>query len=252
MPPAEETLATPPAPAPAPEALDVDAILDEYRRREMLAHLTGPIISIVVHAVLLTLAFCFMTTTPKQDTSAVEVEVKELEVKELDPKVMQELQKLEQMADEVVPTVERPVVEREAALEMEASTDITDAMAGRDGEADLSGVLDVKVSDTPLKLSTVYSNRVTVESKTKARERYGGTVVTETGVTKALRWLKDHQEPNGAWSKSQPDAMTGLGLLTFLAHGETPTSEEFGPSVQKAMQYLTNRMMAVPDNTPAD
>jgi hypothetical protein len=34
--------------------------------------------------------------------------------------------------------------------------------------------------------------------------------------------------------------MTGLGLLTFLAHGETPDSEEYGETVQKAIQWLVN------------
>ncbi len=32
--------------------------------------------------------------------------------------------------------------------------------------------------------------------------------------------------------------MTGLALLTFLAHGETPASEEFGETVEKAISYL--------------
>ena len=32
--------------------------------------------------------------------------------------------------------------------------------------------------------------------------------------------------------------MTGLALLTFLAHGETPTSEEFGWTVENAMRWL--------------
>jgi hypothetical protein len=34
------------------------------------------------------------------------------------------------------------------------------------------------------------------------------------------------------------DAMTGLAILTFLAHGETPSSEEFGETVTKGVQYL--------------
>jgi hypothetical protein len=67
---------------------------------------------------------------------------------------------------------------------------------------------------------------------------------TERAVLKALRWLKEHQSPDGSWSPEHTEAMTGLGLLTFLAHGETPTSEEFGLTVQKAIQWLTNTMLA--------
>jgi hypothetical protein len=33
-------------------------------------------------------------------------------------------------------------------------------------------------------------------------------------------------------------AMSGLALLTFLAHGETPQSEEFGQTVEKAIRFL--------------
>jgi hypothetical protein len=42
--------------------------------------------------------------------------------------------------------------------------------------------------------------------------------------------------------------MAGLALLAFLAHGETPLSEEFGPTVQRAMQYLSDQMMATPES----
>ena len=34
--------------------------------------------------------------------------------------------------------------------------------------------------------------------------------------------------------------MTGLGLLTFLAHGETPASQGYGETVEKAIRYLVN------------
>ena len=41
----------------------------------------------------------------------------------------------------------------------------------------------------------------------------------------------------GSW-QAPPIAMTGLALLTYLSHGETPASEEFGPTVEKAIKYL--------------
>ncbi|MCK5529133.1 MAG: hypothetical protein KAI74_05580, partial [Kiritimatiellae bacterium] len=55
----------------------------------------------------------------------------------------------------------------------------------------------------------------------------------------ALRWLKKNQLENGAWGKNK-QSMTGLGVLTYLAHGETPASEEFGPTVEKAIRYLVD------------
>ena len=64
-----------------------------------------------------------------------------------------------------------------------------------------------------------------------------GDAQTEGAVLKALRWLKKTQEPNGSW-KPSPISNTGLAILAFLAHGETPSSKEFGPTVMKAMQFL--------------
>ena len=64
-----------------------------------------------------------------------------------------------------------------------------------------------------------------------------GDATTEGAVLKALRWLKKTQKPNGSWMP-MPVSNTGLAILAFLAHGETPGSKEFGPTVQKAMQFL--------------
>ena len=78
----------------------------------------------------------------------------------------------------------------------------------------------------------------------------GGGAETDEAVLRALRWLKKHQESDGAWrgesggkqegrhSTGNAPAMTGLALLTFLAHGETPASEEFGHTVERAMRWL--------------
>ncbi|MGI6495681.1 MAG: prenyltransferase/squalene oxidase repeat-containing protein [Kiritimatiellia bacterium] len=71
--------------------------------------------------------------------------------------------------------------------------------------------------------------------------RGGGNKATETAVLRALRWLKKNQNPDGSWGNNKT-AMTGLAILTFLAHGEKPGSDspEFGATVQKAIEYLMN------------
>ena len=62
---------------------------------------------------------------------------------------------------------------------------------------------------------------------------------TEAAVMKALRWLKLHQNPDGSWPGVKP-ATTGFAVLTFLAHGETPTSPEFGKTVERGLSFLMN------------
>lgn len=74
---------------------------------------------------------------------------------------------------------------------------------------------------------------------TKGGASYGDAK-TEDAVIKALRWLKYHQLPNGTWAGMDGAAAAGFAVLTFLAHGETPSSKEFGPTVQRALDYLIN------------
>ena len=75
-----------------------------------------------------------------------------------------------------------------------------------------------------------------------------GDAQTEGAVLKALRWLKKTQNANGSWSPA-PVSNTGLAILAFLAHGETPASKEFGPTVQKAMQFLIDSLSTKRDKT---
>ena len=69
----------------------------------------------------------------------------------------------------------------------------------------------------------------------------GGKDKSEKAVMLGLRWLKDHQNPDGSWSDEYKPAMTGLAILCFLGHGELPESPEFGPTVKKALDWVLER-----------
>ena len=71
----------------------------------------------------------------------------------------------------------------------------------------------------------------------------GGTPQCEEAVMKGLRWLKSTQNGDGGWTGSNQCAMTGLALLAYLGHCETPLSEEFGDSCLKAITFLVDRGM---------
>lgn len=70
-------------------------------------------------------------------------------------------------------------------------------------------------------------------------KKYGIPPEVEESVMRGLRWLKARQLGDGSWP-GQKTAMTGLALLTFLAHGEVPgdTSPEFGQTVEKGLRFL--------------
>ena len=83
-----------------------------------------------------------------------------------------------------------------------------------------------------------------------------GDAATEAAVYKALRWLKATQSPDGSWGTSPKYGLTrgmdkaagaGFAILTFLAHGETPASKEFGDTVTRALDYLINSVYIVKD-----
>lgn len=66
----------------------------------------------------------------------------------------------------------------------------------------------------------------------------GGKQKSEEAVMRGLRWLVKNQNADGSWAPEERAAMTGFGILSFLGHGETPTSAEFGPTVQKAIDWM--------------
>ena len=101
----------------------------------------------------------------------------------------------------------------------------------------------VAMIKSPIKMKGVYASRSPgARGKNYGTGRSGGGggggPATEEAVLRALRYLKKSQQPDGSW-KAQKVAMTGLVVLTYLAHGETPSdSKEFGQTVKKGIEYL--------------
>ena len=99
------------------------------------------------------------------------------------------------------------------------------------------------VMNTPshLVMRNIFGDNRSAGMRGQLLAKGGGNKTTETAVLRALRWLKKNQQSDGSWGNNKT-AMTGLAILTFLAHGEKPGSEspEFGDTVHKAIEYLMN------------
>ncbi len=227
------------------ELLAYEEVLEEYRRRQMLEHLTGPMISLVLHVVVIVACVILLAGKEIVETASIEFDVKQMHVEPLEAEILEQLDNIEEeIIEEMVPTVERPTITPES-VSVEATSDFAEAMATTEMDMDFTSLLDVKTTTSPLQLAGLYANR-TAEGREKALRTYAGRggEFAERAVMKALIWLRDRQQPDGSWSpRGEPGAMTGLAVLAFLAHGETPVSEEFGTTVQKGITWLTNHVM---------
>ncbi len=238
-------------------AADLETVLEEYRRRQMIEHLTGPVISVVLHLVVLVFCLYFLAGEKPAAEVSVTFNTMEIKPKEIEQKQMEKLDEVTEKFNEQVQPVDKPVGDEspDTGTAGGSVADFNDNIPSTadGGEADV--VCDVKMGPSALKIAGVYGGR-TNAGRMKGLGKYGsgggggtgrGMPKTELAVLKALRWLKDHQNEDGSWSNSYPVAMCGLALLAFLAHGELADSKEFGMTVQKALRYLSDRMNGVAD-----
>jgi len=74
--------------------------------------------------------------------------------------------------------------------------------------------------------------------------RHGGSRATESAVDRALRWLANHQEPDGHWDcakyggGSHDMAATGFALLAFLGAGHTEKVGTYKDHVKRAVRWI--------------
>jgi hypothetical protein len=218
---------------------EVGAILAAYRMQQLRQNLTGPLISFVTHVIGLILLCLLVVPQPQQVVNAVEVTIEEIVIKEIPEKIIDEIDEVtEEEVTEEAPEMEVPEVPTEAESDS-AIEDASDDAPESDDNMEMEDVLDVVPHNTPLKIAGLYGGR-SKAGKAAAKRKYGATNAGQKSVLNALRWLAKVQRDNGSWEDNP--AHSGLALLCFLAHGETPLSEEFGITVQKAMQWLSSGM----------
>ena len=81
-------------------------------------------------------------------------------------------------------------------------------------------------------------------NRRKALVDNGGKPEGEAAVLRGLQYLVQTQDPDGSWGKGLKPyvaAMTGFSLLSFLGHGETPESVQFGAAVKSAVHWIVEQ-----------
>ena len=203
----------------------------EYKEaRTNLQRLMAPVVAITVPCLVVLLLLIFGKSKAKNEL-VVEVEVEQQEEQ------MEDLQDIDEpppqeTIDDFTPTdIDVSAPDMNVDVTAQVAPDVPVSAQPQAVDA----VLPVK---SPVVLRNVYGSTRNAGMRAQMLASGGGNAQTEAGVMRALRWLKATQNSDGSWSGSRP-AMTGLAILTFLAHGEKPgDSKEFGETLRRAMQYL--------------
>ena len=116
--------------------------------------------------------------------------------------------------------------------ELSMGIDIGDGFGTGTGDGDGGGI------------PGIISKRCDLNDRMKRITENGGTPQCEEAVVKSLKWLQKQQNKDGSWGGTPQNykcAMTGLALLSYLAHCETPLSEDFGETVLKGISFLVDQ-----------
>jgi hypothetical protein len=196
----------------------------KYAKLQMI-RLSAPASAVVVPAVLILVVALLAAVSPPEWT-AVKTRI-------IEPEKTPELDKVEPVKEDA-PEPPEPMDEN---VDMTVSDVVTpgppEPFSPQPAQFDT-----VALVKSPVIMRGIYGSR-SPGSRGSALAKYGGGSGTEGAVLRALRWLKREQNSDGSWNACRP-AMTGFALLTYLAHGETPASEEFGATVEKAIRFLVD------------
>jgi len=214
-----------------------------------LQRLIAPITAITVPVVGV-IVLIVVTAVQGQMGKKIEVEVARAQEEEAELEEEQEQEEEiveqtppEEMVDVVVDT---PVVGPVTDVVTPSATPTSEPVSVKPAAQD-----SVALIKSPVTMKSMTGSRTpgSIGKYTAGGTMYGDAT-TEGAVLKALRWLKHTQQPNGSWGNGgNPISNAGLAILAFLAHGETPSSKEFGPTVQKAMQFLIDSLTTRKDKT---
>lgn len=213
----------------------------EYKLAKVeLQRLSAPILAVLLPTIaVISLIVITQVTANKKDV--VEVEIAQIQDEELPPE--EEIEEPDPVEPEPVEEVvdiqiDTPVVGPPSEMVSPTPTPTTEPLSVKPAEQE-----SVALIKSPIQFRAMAGSRNpgTIGRMTIGGSSYGDAA-TEAAVMKVLRWLKWKQnKQSGAIG---PLAETSLAVLAYLAHGETPSSKEFGDTVRSAIQYLVTAQIS--------
>ena len=164
----------------------------------------------------------------------------------------------EPLESELAASSSSEVTEPTEAIAPEATVDVGEIMAGVDSKMEF----DSTPSESTSMSSGNETSMRTGDSRGEALRKYGGSAESESAVELALKWIVDHQLPDGGWSlnhqlgpgkRTSPDpgemasefqtrnAATALALLPLLGHGQTHKTGKYKDAVFEGLKFLLER-----------
>ncbi|MCR9115631.1 MAG: terpene cyclase/mutase family protein [bacterium] len=222
-------------------------------------------VSMMVHAVMIVvLAVWTITPPPEQGTAELVIDraledadqVEEFQFEEIDPVDVETFTDAPQ-TELTVQTMEVPTEITEVGL----SNDIEMAAVAVDlvefsSETAPKNDLMTEIGATT---GTGLQGRGTAKARGSAVAKYGGSKGSEAAVAAALKWIAEHQYPDGGWSFDHSRGScagqcrnagtmaearrgaTAMALLPFLGAGQTHLEGDYKETVRRGLLYLISQ-----------
>ncbi len=251
--------------AKAPKATE-DAVPEfDYERKTglftgILQMAPSWLVSMVVHIVaLLVLAIINTEAPPKNVAHQVVASVSEAEE-------LEELTEIEEPVEQIDVSQTELLPQETQTEQMEVAVADTDTATVAVELSDI-GLEHAPKSDLLASVGAYTGNALAGRSTNKAKlvAAAGGSDESERAVAAALKWLANHQMPDGGWTFAHgmaPNchnqcrnpgenvkarvAATGLALLPFLGAGQTHKAGQYKKEVKGGLYFLVNQMKVSP------
>jgi len=198
----------------------------KWAKLQML-RLLSPVLAVAV-PVLSILLMCLLSMVQPEQTNTITVTV-------IEPEPIEEIEEI------IEPEITPPETPEPVDIQMDISSDMPSLPSETvSPPAEVASVQpapfdSVAIVKSPVIMKSIMGSR-SPGAQCAALGKFGGGH-TSGAVLRALRWLAKTQNSDGSWGKDKP-SMTALAILAYMAHGDTPASDEFGKTVEAALRFI--------------